>query len=62
MLDFVLRYVIHIFTGDVRNDLYLTLLRGEFEKGAKTAQRNVEVRVVVLDSEGQVIPVSLNSL
>lgn len=44
-----------IMPGDVRNDLYLTLVRGEFEKGAKTAQRNVEIRVVVLDSEGSVI-------
>ena len=42
------------FSGDLRNDLYLTLVRGEFERGSKTAGKNIEVRVVVLDSEGNI--------
>nr|XP_018899728.1 PREDICTED: dedicator of cytokinesis protein 3 isoform X2 [Bemisia tabaci] len=48
-----------IMPGDVRNDLYLTLERGEFEKGGKSTGKNIEVTVLVLDSEGQRIPNTL---
>ncbi|XP_022099388.1 dedicator of cytokinesis protein 3-like isoform X2 [Acanthaster planci] len=38
-----------IMPGDVRNDLYLMLDRAEFERGRKTASRNVEVTIHVID-------------
>lgn len=34
-----------ILPGDVRNDLYLTLIGGEFSKGSKSTDKNVEVTV-----------------
>lgn len=34
-----------ILPGDVRNDLYLTLLCGEFSRGSKSTDKNVEVTV-----------------
>lgn len=34
-----------ILPGDVRNDLYLTLISGEFSKGSKSTDKNVEVMV-----------------
>lgn len=40
-----------------RSDLYLTIERGEFERGSKTAQKNVEVRVLVLRKDGKLIEV-----
>ncbi|XP_023246842.1 dedicator of cytokinesis protein 3 [Copidosoma floridanum] len=42
-----------IMPGDVRNDLYLKLERGEFERGGKSTGKNIEVTVLVLDAEGQ---------
>jgi hypothetical protein len=50
-----------ILPGDVRNDLYLTLVSGEFSKGNKSTDRNVEVTVKVCNEKGQGIPVSLNA-
>ncbi|KAJ8245663.1 hypothetical protein GJAV_G00273130 [Gymnothorax javanicus] len=44
-----------IMPGEMRNDLYITLERGEFEKGGKSVARNVEVAVCVLDSDGHVL-------
>ncbi|XP_028302238.1 dedicator of cytokinesis protein 3-like isoform X4 [Gouania willdenowi] len=44
-----------IMPGDVRNDLYLTLERGEFERGGKSVQKNVQVTVYVLDADGEVL-------
>lgn len=32
-----------IMPGDVRNDLYLKLERGEFERGGKSTGKNIEV-------------------
>lgn len=46
------------FTGDVRNDIYITLLCGDLDKFNKTTQRNVEVNMCVCDEDGKVIPVS----
>lgn len=31
--------------GDVRNDLYLRLERGEFERGGKSTGKNIEVNL-----------------
>uniref|UniRef100_A0A8C3MEM7 Uncharacterized protein n=1 Tax=Geospiza parvula TaxID=87175 RepID=A0A8C3MEM7_GEOPR len=44
-----------IMPGDVRNDIYLTLVQGEFDKGSKKTQKNVEVTVCVCDEAGNVV-------
>jgi len=45
-----------IMPGDIRNDLYVTLEKGEFEKGAgKTTSKNVEVSMCVIGPKGKVI-------
>ncbi|XP_076035833.1 dedicator of cytokinesis protein 3-like isoform X2 [Oratosquilla oratoria] len=44
-----------IMPGDVRNDLYITLSHGEFERGGKSTGKNIEVSVHALDYEGQPI-------
>ncbi|KAK9529731.1 hypothetical protein VZT92_013806 [Zoarces viviparus] len=44
-----------IMPGDVRNDLYLTLERGDFERGGKSVQKNVEVTVYVLYADGEIL-------
>ncbi|KAJ8337914.1 hypothetical protein SKAU_G00368800 [Synaphobranchus kaupii] len=48
-----------IMPGDVRNDIYLTLAAGDFDKYNKTTQKNVEVIMCVCDEEGKVV---LNSI
>ncbi|KAJ8670596.1 hypothetical protein QAD02_001855 [Eretmocerus hayati] len=45
-----------ILPGDVRNDLYLTLVSGEFSKGSKSTDKNVEVTVKVCNEGGVAIP------
>ncbi|XP_058812929.1 dedicator of cytokinesis protein 1 isoform X3 [Topomyia yanbarensis] len=45
-----------IFPGDVRNDLYLTLVAGEFSKGSKSSDKNIEVTAVVCNKDGVAIP------
>uniref|UniRef100_A0A3Q3H1N4 Dedicator of cytokinesis 4b n=1 Tax=Kryptolebias marmoratus TaxID=37003 RepID=A0A3Q3H1N4_KRYMA len=44
-----------IMPGEMRNDLYITLEKGEFEKGGKSVARNVEITVYVLDVDGQIL-------
>ncbi|XP_053720142.1 dedicator of cytokinesis protein 4b isoform X2 [Synchiropus splendidus] len=44
-----------IMPGEMRNDLYVTLEKGEFDKGGKSVARNVEITVYVLDIDGQVL-------
>ncbi|KAL7827969.1 hypothetical protein AOLI_G00311210 [Acnodon oligacanthus] len=44
-----------IMPGEMRNDLYITLEKGEFEKGGKTVARNVEITVYALDVDGQIL-------
>ncbi|KAM9236926.1 dedicator of cytokinesis protein 2-like [Leptosomus discolor] len=44
-----------IMPGDIRNDIYLTLVQGEFDKGNKKTQKNVEVTVCVCDESGSVV-------
>lgn len=41
----------------MRNDLYITLEKGEFEKGGKSVARNVEVTAYALDADGQILKV-----
>lgn len=48
-------------TDEVRNDFYLNLFEAEFEKGSKTAERNVEAKVLVVNKTGEV-KVGLHSL
>nr|XP_014351921.1 PREDICTED: dedicator of cytokinesis protein 2-like [Latimeria chalumnae] len=45
-----------IMPGDMRNDIYLTLVQGEFDKCNKKTQKNVEVTVCVCDEDGTIIP------
>ncbi|XP_006859416.1 PREDICTED: dedicator of cytokinesis protein 4 [Chrysochloris asiatica] len=44
-----------IMPGEMRNDLYITIERGEFEKGGKSVARNVEVTMFIIDSSGQAL-------
>uniref|UniRef100_A0A8C7DKP2 Dedicator of cytokinesis 3 n=1 Tax=Oncorhynchus kisutch TaxID=8019 RepID=A0A8C7DKP2_ONCKI len=44
-----------IMPGDIRNDLYLTLERGDFERGGKSVQKNIEVSVYVLFADGEIL-------
>ncbi|XP_078264532.1 dedicator of cytokinesis protein 2-like [Rhinoraja longicauda] len=44
-----------IMPGDVRNDIYVTLVQGEFDKQNKTTQKNVEVTMCVCDENGEII-------
>uniref|UniRef100_A0A8C7GIT0 Dedicator of cytokinesis 3 n=1 Tax=Oncorhynchus kisutch TaxID=8019 RepID=A0A8C7GIT0_ONCKI len=44
-----------IMPGDTRNDLYLTLERGDFERGGKSVQKNIEVTVYVLYADGDTL-------
>ncbi|CAL8347289.1 unnamed protein product [Lota lota] len=41
-----------ILPGNVRNDIYVTLLHGEFDRGKKKTPKNVEVIVSVHDNDG----------
>uniref|UniRef100_A0AAY4ECE3 Dedicator of cytokinesis 5 n=1 Tax=Denticeps clupeoides TaxID=299321 RepID=A0AAY4ECE3_9TELE len=41
-----------ILPGNVRNDIYVTLLQGEFDRGKKKTPKNVEVIMSVLDDDG----------
>uniref|UniRef100_A0A4W3HBK5 C2 DOCK-type domain-containing protein n=1 Tax=Callorhinchus milii TaxID=7868 RepID=A0A4W3HBK5_CALMI len=41
-----------VLPGDIRNDIYVTLVQGEFDKGKKKTPKNVEVVMAVYDEEG----------
>ncbi|MBN3301172.1 DOCK2 protein, partial [Amia calva] len=45
-----------IMPGDVRNDIYITLQAGDFDRYNKTTQKNVEVIMWVCDEEGKPVP------
>ncbi|XP_062843151.1 dedicator of cytokinesis protein 3 isoform X2 [Trichomycterus rosablanca] len=49
-----------IMPGDIRNDLYLTLERGDFERGGKSVQKNIEVTVYVLYADGEILKDCIN--
>ena len=57
-VNFALFLLLLLFTGRDRNDIYLTLEYGQFEKGSKRAERNVEIAIAVCDKGGNIIPVS----
>lgn len=42
-----------IYVDEVRNDFYITIHECEFEKGGKTADKNVEVKAFVLNAQGE---------
>ncbi|XP_037669111.1 dedicator of cytokinesis protein 5 isoform X4 [Choloepus didactylus] len=44
-----------ILPGDVRNDIYVTLIHGEFDKGKKKTPKNVEVTMSVYDEDGKLL-------
>ncbi|XP_064601988.1 dedicator of cytokinesis protein 1-like isoform X2 [Liolophura sinensis] len=44
-----------IMPGDVRNDIYVTLLGGEFNKYSKTSDKNVEVTMHVCNHKGEIL-------
>nr|XP_056702220.1 dedicator of cytokinesis protein 4 isoform X2 [Euleptes europaea] len=44
-----------IMPGEMRNDLYITIERGEFEKGGKSVARNMEVTMFIVDGTGQIL-------
>lgn len=44
-----------IMPGDVRNDLFFVIDRGEFERGGKTTGKNIEVLVSIVDAQGKVV-------
>ncbi|KAL4226980.1 Dedicator of cytokinesis protein 3 [Mactra antiquata] len=44
-----------ISPGEVRNDLYVTLKTCDLERGSKTTQKNVEIRVAVMSENGKVL-------
>lgn len=46
-----------VFKGDVRNDIYVTLVQGDFDKGSKTTPKNVEVTMSVYDEDGKKLEV-----
>uniref|UniRef100_A0A8C8G930 Dedicator of cytokinesis 2 n=1 Tax=Oncorhynchus tshawytscha TaxID=74940 RepID=A0A8C8G930_ONCTS len=48
-----------IMPGDIRNDIYLTLWTGDFDKYNKTTQKNMEVIMTVCDEEGKAVPNSI---
>uniref|UniRef100_A0A8C7HA35 Dedicator of cytokinesis 2 n=1 Tax=Oncorhynchus kisutch TaxID=8019 RepID=A0A8C7HA35_ONCKI len=48
-----------IMPGDIRNDIYLTLWTGDFDKYNKTTQKNMEVIMMVCDEEGKAVPNSI---
>ncbi|XP_075430307.1 dedicator of cytokinesis protein 3 isoform X1 [Ascaphus truei] len=42
-----------IMPGDARNDLYVTVERGDFERGGKSVQKNIEVTMSLLYADGE---------
>lgn len=48
--------------GDVRNDIYVTLVQGDFDKGSKTTPKNVEVTMSVYDEDGKKLEVWLRNV
>ncbi|CAJ0966423.1 unnamed protein product [Ranitomeya imitator] len=42
-----------IMPGDVRNDIYVTMFQGDYDRGNKTTAKNVEVTMSVFDEDGK---------
>lgn len=57
------KYLTYFFLfpkGDVRNDIYVTLVQGDFDKGNKTTPKNVEVTMSIYDEDGKKLEVQLS--
>lgn len=59
-LKAIFRILVSVLSGDVRNDIYVTLAQGDFDKGSKTAHKNVEVTMSVHDEDGKKLEVFSN--
>nr|XP_022300007.1 dedicator of cytokinesis protein 3-like isoform X2 [Crassostrea virginica] len=46
--------------GEVRNDVYMELYDGDFDRDGKKAQKNVEVKITVWDKDGRHVPKCIN--
>ena len=57
LLTIVSQRKLMLIPGDVRNDLYLTVERGDFERGGKSVQKNMEVTVYVVYADGEPLQV-----
>jgi len=44
-----------IFPGDTRNDIYITLISGNFERGSKSANKNIQVSMAVHAGDGTLL-------
>lgn len=49
-----------ILPGDVRNDLYLMLVNGEFSRGSMSSDKNIQVTVTACNEKGVKLVVSSN--
>ena len=47
--------------GDVRNDLYITLVSGEFQRDQKKTHKNIEAEVCVVSQSGQLVQVRFSA-
>lgn len=47
-----------ILPGDVRNDLYLMLVNGEFSRGSMSSDKNIQVTVTACNEKGVKLLVS----
>lgn len=47
-----------VLSGDLRNDLYVTLVRGEYLRDGKKAQKNVQAEVSIIGQNGKILAVS----
>ena len=46
-----------VFAGESRNDLYIELEKGDFERGPKSSGKNIEVTMEVVATNGDQIKV-----
>ncbi len=54
--------IFFLSSGDIRNDLYLMLEKGDFERGGKSVQKNIEVTMYVLYADGEILKVRQTAL
>lgn len=44
-----------IMPGDFRNDIFVTIDKGEFERAGKSTPKNIEVTVMVVENDGNIV-------
>lgn len=57
ILVLLLRVFLYFLNLFHRNDLYVTLNSGEFERGGKSVGKNIEVLVLAMDADGHPLQV-----